>query len=75
MEIESFIRDFAEMFEDTDSSAIQANTNYQELDEWSSLIAMSIVAMVRTKYGKAVTGKEIRSCETVEELFNLITTK
>ncbi len=75
MEIKDFIENFAEQFDETDASEIQAETHYQDLDEWSSLTAMSIIAMAKTQYGKAITGKEIRSCETVQELFDLIQNK
>jgi len=72
MELQNFITKFAEQFEDTNASEIQANTVFQELDEWSSLTILGIIAFVKTEYGKTVTGKEIRSCETVEDLFKLI---
>lgn len=75
MELNDFIKKFANQFDETDSSEIQAETYFQELEEWSSLTAMSIIAFVKTEYGKVITGKEIRSCETVEELFNLIAQK
>lgn len=72
MELKEFIENLAEQFDDTDISEIQPETEYQELDEWSSLTAMSIIAMVKTQYGKTITGREIRKCQTVEELFNLV---
>lgn len=75
MELEDFIKNFTEQFDETDASEIKAETNYQELDEWSSLTAMSIIAFVKTKYNKAITGKEIRSCCNVKELFELIQSK
>lgn len=75
MELNEFIKGFAEQFDETDISEFQADTYYQELDEWSSLSAMSIIAFVKTNYNKTITGKEIRSCETVEELFELIQSK
>lgn len=75
MELKKFIQDFADQFEDTDASEIGADTKFQELDEWSSLTAMSIIAFVKVNYNKNVTGKEIRSCGTVEDLFNLIAAK
>ena len=75
MEISKFLADFAEQFDDTDASEIQAGTAFQELDEWSSLVGMSLIAMVKTEYGKNITGKEIRECTTVEDLFNLISSK
>lgn len=75
MELKEFIENFAEQFDDTDASEIQANTEFHELDEWGSLVGMGVIAMVKTTYGKTITGKEIRECVTVEDLFNLVVSK
>ena len=75
MELNEFIENFAEQFDDTDASEIQANTEFHELDEWGSLTGMGVIAMVKTTYGKTITGKEIRECVTVEDLFNLVSSK
>jgi acyl carrier protein len=75
MNLENFIKGFADQFDDTDESEINASTNFHELEEWSSLISMSLIAFVRTEYGKKLTGNDIRECETVEDLFNLIASK
>ena len=75
MKLKEFIEQFAEQFDDTDSSEIQAETKFHDLDEWSSLTGMSVIAMAKTAYGKTITGKEIRECETVGDLFNLIASK
>ena len=75
MEINDFIRNFAEQFDDTDISEITPDCEFHEFDEWSSLTGMGLIAMVKTQYGKTITGKEIRACETVEDLYNLIKNK
>lgn len=75
MELKDFIEKFANQFDDTDPTEIQADTEYQELEEWSSLTAMSLIALAKAEYGKTITGREVRSCKTVEELFNLIASK
>ena len=75
MEINAFLVNFANQFDDTDASEIQLDTRFHDLDEWGSLIGMSVIAMAKTQYGKTITGKEIRECETVEDLFNLIASK
>lgn len=75
MTLTDFIANFAKQFDDTDVSEIQASTTYKDLEEWSSLTAMSLIAFVKTSCGKILTGKEIRSCETVEDLYNLIESK
>lgn len=75
MELKDFITDFANQFDDTDAAEIQAGTLFHELDEWSSLTAMSVIAFVKTNYGKTITGKEIQMCNTVEDLFNIVSSK
>ena len=75
MELKEFIENFAKQFDDTDASEIQADTEFHELDEWGSLTGMGVIAMVKTTYGKTITGKEIRECVTVEDLFNLVASK
>ena len=75
MELKEFIENFAEQFDDTESSEIQADTEFHELDEWGSLTGMGVIAMVKTTYGKTITGKEIRECVTVDDLFNLVASK
>ena len=75
MELKEFVANFAEQFDDTDASEIQANTEFHELDEWGSLTGMGVIAMVKTTYGKTITGKEIRECVTVDDLFNLVASK
>lgn len=75
MELNDFINVFAEQFDDTDVSELTPDCVFQELEEWSSLTGMAIIAMAKTQYGKTITGKEIRGCETIEELYNLIKNK
>lgn len=75
MELEKFIAVFADQFDEIDPNEIKPDTVYQELDEWSSLTAMSIIAMAKTEFGKTITGREVRSCKTIKDLFNLVSSK
>lgn len=75
MELKDFIKNFAEQFEDTDANEIKAETVYKELDEWSSLTALSIIAMVDEEYDITIKGEDIKKSETVEDLYNLVIAK
>ena len=75
MELKDFIENFAQQFDDTDASEIQAETVYKELDEWSSLIALSVIAMVDEEYEVILKGEDIRNSATVEDLFNVVKAK
>ena len=73
--LDEFIKLFAEQFDDTDASEITAATEFKNLDEWSSLIALSVIAMVDEEYDVTIKGDEIRNSNTVEDLFNAVRTK
>lgn len=75
MEIKEFIENFADQFDDTDPSEIKADTLFHDLDEWGSLIGMSVIAMAKVSYGKTITGAELKNCTTVEDVYNLIESK
>ena len=72
MELQVFVEQMRDLFEDTNPNEILAETHFQDLDEWGSLAALGIIALVKTEYERNITGKEIRACITVEDLFNHI---
>ena len=75
MELKDFIENFANQFDETDPSEIKAETVFKELDEWSSLIALSVIAMVDEEYDITIKGDDIRNSNTVEDLFNAVKAK
>lgn len=75
MELNEFIRNFAEQFEDTPASELTKDTVFHELDEYSSLIALSIISMVDEEYGVTLSGNEMKAAVTIEDLFNTVKTK
>lgn len=72
MDLNEFVALFADQFDDTDPSEITAECKFHELDEWSSLTGMAVIAMAKLKFGKSITGAELRKCVTVEDAYNLI---
>lgn len=75
MEIKDFIVNFADQFEDTDPEEITADTQFHDLEEWDSLVALAVLNMTEKKYGKIITFDEMKACVTVENLFNVIAAK
>jgi acyl carrier protein len=75
MDINQFIDKFAEQFDDTDRSEFSATTVFKELDEWSSLMALNVIAMVDEEFDVALKGDDIKNAETIEDLFNTVQSK
>lgn len=73
--LEEFVELIAEQFDETDASEIQANTVFHDLDEWSSLIGLSVIAMVDEEFDVALKGDDVKNAVTVEDLYNNVKSK
>lgn len=70
-----FVQLFAELFDDTDASEFTPSTVFHELDEWSSLIGLSIIAMVDEEFEVALNADDMISSVTIEDLYNKVVAK
>lgn len=73
--LNEFVELFAEQFDETEASEIQASTVFHELDEYSSLIALSIIAMIDEEFDVTIKGDDMRASVTVEDLYNKVVEK
>lgn len=73
--LEEFVALFAEQFDDTDANDIKAGTAFHDLDEWSSLIGLSVIAMVDEEFEVALNGDDVKTSVTVEDLYNKVIAK
>ena len=75
MELKEFIEKFAAQFDDTDLSEFKAETVFHELDEYSSLIALTVIGMIDEEYGVSIGAEEMSAAVTIEDLFNAVKAK
>jgi acyl carrier protein len=75
LNIEHFIKNFSDQFDETDLEVFKLDTKFRELDEWDSLTALSLIAMTDEEYGVKLTGNDIKNSETLFDLFEVIKSK
>jgi acyl carrier protein len=75
MELQEFIKTFAAQFDETDASIFTPETEFKALDEWSSLTALSIIAMADEEYDVSLKGNDIVQAETIEDLYRTVSSK
>ena len=75
MELQDFVQHFAEQFDETEMSVFKPDTKFREINEWSSLLALSIIAMADEEYEAKLKGEDIRNSQTIEDLFNIVKTR
>lgn len=75
MELQDFVQHFAEQFDETEMSVFKPDTKFREINEWSSLLALSIIAMADEEYEVKLKGEDIRNSQTIGDLFNIVKTR
>lgn len=75
MDLTQFIENFASQFDDTEANLFTAETKFKDLDEWSSLIGLSVIMMVDEEYNVGIGAKEIVGSRTILDLFNKVSEK
>lgn len=75
MEIKEFIQNFADQFDETDASVFTAETRFRDLEEWSSLIGLSVIAMVDEEYEVTLKGDDIKTSNTIQDIFDKVQSK
>ena len=75
MELNDFIEKFAEQFDDTELSEFKPETVFHELEEYTSLIALSIILMVDEEYGVTIDANDMTAAVTIEDLYNTVKSK
>lgn len=76
MELNQFINHFINQLDEVPSNPITSETNFkEEIEEWDSLTAMTIIAMIIDEYGVSVKGEELKNCTTINDIFELVRNK
>jgi acyl carrier protein len=72
MDLSAFVKNFTLQFDETDPELISADTDFKDLDEWSSITALSVISMVDEEYNVTLTGNDIKSSEKVVDLYEIV---
>lgn len=75
MELQDFIQNIVNLFDDIDTSKFSALTDFKDNDEWNSLLVLSVIAMVDEEYGIIITSDDIRQAKTIEDLYSIVKSK
>ncbi len=75
MDIKNFIQQLEAEFEDIPPNTLSAVTSFKDLEDWSSMHALILIALVDTEYDVTLSGDELMACHTVIDLFNLVKEK
>ena len=75
MNLDLFIENFADLLDETDPDTIHANTHFKKLNEWSSLVALSVIAMMDEEYDVQIEEADFKKLTTVQSVYDACTNK
>lgn len=70
--INDFIEKLETEFDELEPGTLTPETNFRDLDEWSSMHALIIIALIDTDFDVTITGEDLSSIETVGQLHQLV---
>lgn len=72
MEINDFVKLFAEQFDETDATVFTPETHFRDLDEWSSIVALTLINAVIDECGVQLKGNDIKNSNTIQEIYDIV---
>lgn len=70
--LQEFTELFAEQFDESEDVNFKAATIFKDIDEWDSMLALSVIAMVDEEFDKTINGDSIKESKTIEDLYNKV---
>lgn len=72
MNTKKFTELFAEQFEDSDDVTFESTTEFKQLDEWSSIMSLMIITMIKDNYNANITAEEIDDATVINDLYKVV---
>ena len=72
MNMKKFIRLFAEQFEDSNDVNFESNTEFKHLDEWSSIMSLMIISLIKDNYNATINAEDIKNANTIDDLYKVV---
>jgi len=66
-----FIQNFADQFDDV-PEGLSLKTRFRDLDDWSSIIALSEMAMCAEEYNVILSANEMENANCIADLYNIV---
>jgi len=74
MEEEKFLEQFIAQFDD-EPTGVTIDTDFRDIDDWDSLTALGVISMIDDEYNVKLSGEELKSSNSVRDIFNIVKTK
>ena len=75
MDLNEFVRKVEAEIEDLEVGSLTADKDYREIEQWSSMYALILIAMIDTEYDVTLSGEDLKQSKTVRDLYEIVKSK
>lgn len=75
MTIQEFTKNLEAEFEEVEPGTLTPETTYRSIKGWSSMHALIIIAFVDANFDVLLNGADLKSAETIKDLYLVINEK
>ena len=72
MNIKKFTKLFAEQFDHSDDVNFESTTEFKQLDEWSSIMSLIIITMIKDNYNATINAEDIKNATSIEDIYKVV---
>jgi len=72
---DKFIENFKSQFIDGDTIAVDASTDFRQIESWDSLTGMAVLVMIKDEYGIDMSDTDLKKCKTVGDIIDYVSAK
>lgn len=72
MNITDFIKKIETEIDEFEAGTLKPDTDLRKTTAWTSMHALIIIALIDTEYNVTITGEDLRSITSIEDLYNII---
>jgi acyl carrier protein len=70
-----FIKNFADIFDETPIEQFSPDTFFKNIEEWSSLHILATINMIEVKYGVQLKISDVIPTNTIKDLYDLMSSR
>jgi len=74
-DIAAFIKKIEFEIDEIEPGTITPQTNFRELEQWSSMMGLIFIALIDSEYNVTINGEDLVNCVTVLDLYHVVKTK
>lgn len=75
MNILEFIEKIENEFSDLEKGFLNSESSFRDIEDWSSMHALIIIALVDSEYEVLLTGEDLKLAVTIQDLYDIVLNK